>query len=129
MCEYYTYRLRAFRTYLEADTPPDAITADLIRDFLNSELERNSPTTAQHSYCALRAFFAYLESEGFVSDNPMTRVAKPKRKQSVIPTLNQSQVEALLAICGRDFYVVPTCVGVTFRSHLVAVHERLAYYQ
>jgi site-specific recombinase XerD len=114
---------------LEADTPPDAITADLIRDFLNSELERNSPTTAQHSYCALRAFFAYLESEGFVSDNPMTRVAKPKRKQSVIPTLNQSQVEALLAICGRDFYVVPTCVGVTFRSHLVAVHERLAYYQ
>jgi integrase/recombinase XerC len=105
-CEYYTYRLRAFRTYLEADTPPDAITADVIRDFLSFELERNSPTTAQHSYCALRAFFAYLESEGFVSDNPMTRVAKPKRKQSVIPTLNQSQVEALLATCGRDFYGV-----------------------
>lgn len=32
------------------------------------------------------------------------RVAKPKRKQSVIPTLNQSQIEALLATCRRDFY-------------------------
>ena len=105
-CEYYRHRLNAFRTYLEADMPPDAVTADVIRDFLSFELERNSPTTAQHSYCALRAFFAYLESEGFVSDNPMTRVAKPKRKQSVLPTLSAAQVDALLATCGRDFYGV-----------------------
>lgn len=106
---YYRHRLTAFRNFLESKEPTPAateVTPSDIREFLTVELERNSPTTASHSHCALSAFYRHLEREGCVKVNPMERVEKPKRRKVIIQTVTAAQVEALLRTCGRDFYGV-----------------------
>ena len=61
------------------------ITAERIRAFLAFECERNSSSTAAHSFTALSAFFNHCVAEGLLEANPMANVKKPKRKVCVIP--------------------------------------------
>lgn len=108
--DYYRHRLTAFAKFLEANggdkAAAEVTTAD-VRAFLTQQLEENSPTTASHSYTALSAFYKHLEREGYVNQNVMARVEKPKRRKTLIQTLSAAQVEALLRTCvGRGFYAV-----------------------
>jgi len=104
--DYYRYRLQAFARFLAQDAEVAKISPAQIRDFLTSELERHSSTTAAHSYITLSALFAHLEREGQLDANPMSRVEKPKRRKTVIQTLSAAQVKSLLGALGRDFYGV-----------------------
>lgn len=103
---YYSYRLTAFRRFLEASelpAAPAAVTPKVIRDFLTAEADNNSPTTASHSHCTLSAFFKFLVVEGYMESNPMQNVDKPKRRKQVINTFSMEQVDAVLQTCGKDF--------------------------
>jgi site-specific recombinase XerD len=110
---YYSYRLRALQSYLSANgepTAPNRLTPQTIRAFLTAEAGRNSATTASHSHTALRAFFGFLVSDGFLESSPMEGVAKPKRRKCILNTFSLEQVEAMISHCGRDF------VGVRDRA-------------
>lgn len=99
---YYNYRLLALQRYLESkniDESPLTLTVQTIRAFIGNQSETSSPTTAQHSYCALRAFYGYLQQDGFVDDNIMLKVDKPKRRQKIIETFTEDQLTKVLATC------------------------------
>lgn len=110
---YYRLRLQAFSNHVDTTCPgtaPNRITPQIIREFLTSETEHNSASTAAHSYITLKTFFGFLERDGFLQDNPMRIVDKPKRRKTVINTLSLEQVQSILAMCGKDF------VGVRDRA-------------
>ena len=103
---YYGYRLATFRRYVEQQDSGLAtveITRRLIRDFVRSEIEACSASTANHSVTTLRAFFGFLTSDGYLADNPMTGVEKVRQKRALINTFTTEQIEALLASCDKDF--------------------------
>ncbi len=103
--DYYDYRLSAFLSFLQSagiDSTPASCEVRTIREFLISEAAK-SPTTSQHSFCALRALYAYLVRDGFMDRSPMESVDKPKRLRCVIQTFNSTELEAVLGTCKNDF--------------------------
>ena len=103
---YYAYRLQAFERFCAANHPgttPGTVATGLLREFLSEEANKNSAATANHSHTALRTFFNFLVSDGFIAENPMSEVKKLKRRTKVIETFTMEQVERILATCGKDF--------------------------
>ena len=104
--QYYAYRLLAFSRYLAAkDGPfaPMSITTRTLREFLTEETENTSSSTATHDYITLSCFFNYLANDGFIENNPMAKVDKPKRRKTIIHTFSMEQVDSILSTCGKDF--------------------------
>jgi integrase/recombinase XerD len=99
---YYQHRLRAFRDFAP-DLTPATTKRDAVRGFLARETQRTSPATANHSFIALRAFFGFLHREGFIEEIPTDGVEGVRRRRTVIDTFTQTQLEAIIATCGKDF--------------------------
>ncbi len=115
---YYRTRLQAFSRYVDATCPGDGpkdITRQLLRAFLAAQTEECSASTANHNFIALRAFFNFLLGEGFLAENPIEKVEKPRRRKSVISTFTLEQVESVLATCKNDF------VGVRDRAMILVM--------
>ncbi len=103
---YYQYRLRAFRDYLDrhaVSSAPKDITPRVIREFINDEIQRRSPSTANHSVTTLRAFFGFLVDDGFLDSNVMNGVKKVRCRKPLIETFTLEQLEAILATCDKSF--------------------------
>lgn len=103
---YYRQRLEAFRSFVESqglDAETSAVSRTLIRNFVRSELDANSPSTANHAITALRAFFGFLMREGYLPENPMVGVEKVKTKRPLIEAFTPEQIKAVLATCRNDF--------------------------
>ncbi len=103
---YYQNRFRAFAGFLDRKAPgtrPIDVTPQLVRAFLTDEMQSKSPSTANHSYIALNALFGFLVNDGFMADNPLSRVEQPRRRKTVIDTFSMEQLETLVNQCGRDF--------------------------
>lgn len=86
---------------------PEALVHELtphhLRGFFIAKATATSPATATRYYDTVRAFFAFLESDGLLSENPMRLVAKPKAPKPIIEPLRSEEVEALLGACGDGF--------------------------
>lgn len=83
---------------------PVALTRADLEAYIADELERNSESTARTRYIALRAFYRWLEEEGEVTRNPMTRMKSPKVGEQPVGVLSDDDVVALLKACsGRTF--------------------------
>lgn len=103
---YYQYRLGAFKRYTDAKHPgaaPKDITAPIVRDFISSESNQHSVTTANHSVTALNSFFNYLIKDGFLESNPVEGVDKLRSRKKVIETFSKEQIQSILKVCGKDF--------------------------
>lgn len=103
---YYRNRLQAFLRFSNNSYPeiaPDKVTPQIVREFIACETKANSASTAAHSHTALKSFYSFLERDGFIDENPMHRVDKPKRKKTIINTLSLDQVQSVLSMCGKDF--------------------------
>ncbi|OFX14802.1 MAG: hypothetical protein A2Z18_03545 [Armatimonadetes bacterium RBG_16_58_9] len=103
---YYYHRLAALRDFLETrgiGSAPADITRQTVRDFVTNEIQRCSPSTANHAITALRAFFNYLRSEGFIETSPIDGVEKVRVARRIIETFSAEQVESILRACGSDF--------------------------
>ena len=103
---YYRNRLNAFSRYLEETCPgagPKDVNPLIVRDFLTTETDNHSASTASHSFIALRTFFGFLVNDGFLLENPLSKVDKPRQRRAVIDTFSMQQVEAVLATCGKDY--------------------------
>ncbi len=63
-----------------------------------------SPATINNRYRSLQQFFAYLVDEGEISEHPMARMSPPHVPVRPVPVLDDDQLRAVLATCGRrDF--------------------------
>ena len=61
---------------------------------------------------ALRAFWSWAEAEGFIGENPFSRIRIPKAPRKIIPTFSETQIKALLA-------AVDTSTGEGFRNYAI----------
>ena len=107
--------VRTVETYLEAVTQLAAFLqereVDLagagrtdIEAFLAGLLARWKPATAANRYRALRVFYAWLEDEGEIPDDPMRKMKPPAVPEQPAPVLSEELLRRLLATCaGKDF--------------------------
>ncbi|MFC1982927.1 tyrosine-type recombinase/integrase [Chloroflexota bacterium] len=110
---YYEGILRRFLLFYyfhEFPDNPQKMTPFHIRQFLwyvasepvrwnassSSALKPASPSTVNHYYRALNTFFSWLQSEGFITDNPVAHIKTPKVEQKVIQALASRDVQTLL---------------------------------
>jgi len=100
--DYYSYRLLAFQKYLKSHNiteTPTTISVQTLRAFIADQTETASSATARHSYSTLRVFYVYMIRDGFVDNNPMLKIDKPRGRQKIIETFSESQLNRLLATC------------------------------
>ena len=70
---------------------------DLIRKYLKYLYDNNYKSrTISRKISALKSYFKYLESEGFISDNPASLISNPKIEKTLPNYLNYSDLEKLL---------------------------------
>src|SRR3954451_2883361 len=75
-----------------------------VEAFLGALLERWSAATASNRYRALKVFYAWMEDEGEVTDNPMRRMKPPAVPDKPVDVLTEEHLRRLLAVCAsRDF--------------------------
>ncbi len=90
--------LRGLRDFL-GDADLQSVTATDLRRFLIDKASNTSPATAARYYDALKRFWRFLATEGFVSADPMTTIEKPRAPVPIIQPLSSEQVDAMLEAC------------------------------
>jgi len=82
----------------------DQVTPHDVRAFLADVLERTSESTAITRYGGLQAFYKWCRGEGLTETDPTDLPeGKPRRGQPTVPVLQEDDLRAVLATCGRDF--------------------------
>jgi integrase/recombinase XerD len=99
--KYYKNELQKFLKRLERnqiDTSPASITEEIIKEFviLGMMNEGKKETTINANLRAIKAFFGFLEREGYIVDNPVKNVKLVKQKRTIIQTFTREQIHALL---------------------------------
>jgi site-specific recombinase XerD len=106
---------RTIETYLDAvlqlaeylrdhDTGLTEATRGDIEGFLASILARWKPATASNRYRALRIFYAWLEDEGEIEANPMTKMKPPAVPEQPVAIVPEDALRLLMAGCaGKGF--------------------------
>lgn len=75
-----------------------------IEAFLVDLRERTSASTAATRYRGLRQLFRWLEEEGEIARNPMSRMKPPRMAEKPVPVLADEDLRRLFAIAaGRSF--------------------------
>ena len=82
-----------YRTLLS----PFVNTCELTPDSINTFLSRLTCANGKNAYYrAIRAFCNWLHRQGYITNNPITRVDPPKMKRIILPSLTPEQVEYLI---------------------------------
>jgi site-specific recombinase XerD len=120
--EYYRDNLRRFLWFVEKQSWPDDVsrlTEWQIREFLGyvageinrwglkgngSETSKRKAThsTVFHYFVALSCFFNWINREGFVQHNPMTKIEIAKPKPRIITPYRIEEIKQMLAVCDYD---------------------------
>ncbi|MBF1569710.1 MAG: tyrosine-type recombinase/integrase [Prevotella shahii] len=92
--------LRAFKAFFKnKDTllTWEAVDADLIRDWMESMMDKGcSATTIQRRLSALRSFYRFGLTRGYVTKNPARGIVGPKRSRPLPQFLRESEMNRLL---------------------------------
>lgn len=92
-----TETIRAFVVYLQ-----QTVRADEHNPRKPTRSEGLSPQTVQGYARVIKAFFSWANREGFIDENPASRVKIPRAPQTIVPTLNESQVRRFLSVIDRS---------------------------
>jgi site-specific recombinase XerD len=121
--EYYRDNLKRFLWYAEKQSWPDDIrllTEWQIREFLGyvaseanrwglkgngSETSKRKATqsTVHHYFVAISVFFNWVNQEGFVEHNPITKIEIAKPKPRIINPYRIEEIKQMLAVCAYDY--------------------------
>lgn len=75
----------------------EAVDADLIRDWMESMMDKGcSATTIQRRLSALRSFYRFGLTRGYVTKNPARGIVGPKRSRPLPQFLRESEMNRLL---------------------------------
>jgi site-specific recombinase XerD len=109
--DWYICFLNRFRQFLESGGMPTDISQidkNHIRAFIRylqteARVPRGdtslSSATVQGYVRTLKAFFSWVEREGYVTVNPMTKIPVPKAPTKVIDTFSTEQIARLVEVC------------------------------
>ena len=75
---------------------PESILPTDIRDYLNGLSVTCQPVTQKVHYMALSVFYNFLNREGIIKDNPMSRIERPKVPIREIQAFNRKEIDTLL---------------------------------
>ena len=112
--EWYTSFLTRFRQFLESrqmPTDPSQIDKNYVRAFIRylqteAKVPRTngslSPATVQGYVRTLKAFFAWLEREEYLTANPMTKIAIPKAPFKVVSSFATEDLGKLIEVCEKS---------------------------
>ena len=110
-----TYRriLNLFADRFEAK-PPEEITIDDCRSFLDRWLTASAATQAQY-VSILRGFFAFLLDEEMIAQTPMTRIKRPRRpspEETEVVSVSTSDCFKIIEACldWQEFLCVTTAL-------------------
>lgn len=103
---YYRNDLRNFTVYCQkmGKTYMEEIQPDTIRGFILELAEKgHKPGGQAGHYRAIKSFFNFYEREMDLpsNKNPIRKVKAPKVPENILPPIEMSDVEALLAVCGN----------------------------
>jgi len=119
-----TEAIRAFVVYLQ-----QSVRADEHNPRKPTRSDGLSPQTVQGYVRVIKAFLSWAHREGLIDENPASRVKVPKAPQTIVPTLNESQVRRFLSVIDRskpigfrDYCIVLTLLDTGIRlSELVGL--------
>ncbi|CAH1194681.1 Tyrosine recombinase XerD [Paenibacillus auburnensis] len=101
----YVQTLSKFTEFLEENEiskPNDVILED-VQEFIQTRMNLgNSAPTINKYIRSLRAFYNFLCSSGYITENPMEAIEKLVEEKRVLRTLSRDQVMALLAVPNRS---------------------------
>jgi integrase len=80
---------------------PNAITAELIQNYIGRLACECAPRTVQLKYFALRSFCNFLNDYSYLLDNPCDKVKLPKIEKSFIRYLSPAEITQVLALAAR----------------------------
>jgi integrase/recombinase XerD len=82
---------------------PDEVTAVQLREFIYDLKDLGlSPATIHRQISALRTYFRFLVSEGYLARNPSERIESPKRWRTIPTVLTHAETDRLLAAPNPD---------------------------
>jgi len=84
--------------------------------YFHEQDKKLSAYTVQNRVRSLKAFFAWLEDEGYTEENRLARLRVPKAPQKVAPVLSEDDVRRVLAAIDQD-----TILGVRAYAVLVTL--------
>lgn len=85
----------------------DSITHRVIKNnFVLYTIEKwgNKPQTVNMRLRTLRQFFSFLVDEGYLAENPASRIEKLKTAETLIVAMNKDQVRRLLSVPDRSTF-------------------------
>lgn len=75
-----------------------------VESYLEDQVAKWKPATANQRYRSLAQFFRYLDEEGEIETSPMARMKPPKVPEVPVPVLSDDELKRLLAASeGKDF--------------------------
>jgi integrase/recombinase XerD len=95
-----------FYEFLEGDLKAEAITADLLREYLSYMIHDRGlkPMTVNLRVRTLRAFMRFCYNENYI-DSPVHESIKPiKAPEDTIQSLTPSEMKVLLSVIDESFY-------------------------
>lgn len=105
----FTYNFSLFTRWLEQeglqDLKPIEYSVDLFRSYVAYMTDKYSPTTVNTRLTSIKSLFKFLEEEGLLPHNPLSRVPKVVQPETEIHAFTDEQVDALLQQADkRTFY-------------------------
>ena len=98
---WYGHILRDLAKFMESKRAHalQEVTPPLLRDHLTNLRRRGQASeTVFRTYGGIRCAFRFWKREGFIADNPMDRVERPRREQALIRPLSAEQAGRLIDI-------------------------------
>ena len=102
----YAHGVRRFYAFLERlglDAPLSGISAEHLREWLNSERRAGArPATIEALHKSVRRLWHFLVEEGAATEDVAARLPAPRVPVKVVQALTQEQISALFRACQRD---------------------------
>lgn len=99
-----TNQLVVFLRERGMSTEVSKIRREHVESYIDDQLRKWKPATANNRYRSLAALFNWLEEEGEVRTSPMSKMKPPTVPEEQVPVLSDDELRRLLRACeGRGF--------------------------